>query len=349
MSRPISKEYYYIDFHLAIDAIKYRVYYLTEKVKDLYKVSIERKDYYCPQCKAQWTQLEVLDRVGPMGFECHRCSGILERVEQKEGEATGHEKQSRLMSQLERFLKMLQQIDDQIIPKNDFDTAIAHAIPLQRDQALNPLRPYQAVAHHEKSNKIVKQNVAAPLDVSLTSLPERTAHDVAEAAKRKAEIAVQNSLPVWHTTSTVTGQSNPIVANGATGSSTAQNLLNGTSGDSKEGVQLNDELTAYYAQLAREKELEAREDQAGDGSSDEADEDGFEDVSLAHVSLAPIKMEEKTSLGSALKQVSSQSPRPEPSPKRVRIDAGPHFIKEEPKTEANDVESEEDGADFEDI
>ena len=141
MQRPISKDYYYIDFHSTIDSIKYRIYRITQKVKDMYKPSEEKKDYFCPRCSARWTQLEVLDNVGPLGFICHRCNGVLERDEESAGDKGGHEKQSRLMSQLAGMLKLLQQIDSEIIPNNDFDTAFSYAVPVQRNHFVNPVRP----------------------------------------------------------------------------------------------------------------------------------------------------------------------------------------------------------------
>ena len=97
--RPINKDYYYVDFHATIDAIKYRIFRLTQKVQDMYKPSEEKKDFYCPRCKARWTELEVVDKPCPMGFLCHRCDGLLER-EPDVGDSTGHAKQSRLTTSI---------------------------------------------------------------------------------------------------------------------------------------------------------------------------------------------------------------------------------------------------------
>ena len=288
MTRPINKDYYFIDFHATIDAIKYRVYYLTEKVKELYKPTNEKKDFFCPQCQAQWTQLEVVDKWGPMGFECHRCGAVLEREERQEGDATGHEKQSKLMSQLEGLIKMLQQIDSQDIPNNDFDAALALAVPVKRDSTVNPLRPYQPANNkntQSSTNKVT--TVVMPLDVSVTTGSERTAMEQVEEAKRKADTAAQNILPVWHTTSTVTGETTASVKKEGT------SLVNGTSlvrdeGEEKnDSIVLNDELSAYYAQLAQEKEKEAREDREADESS--GDDEDFEDVDVGQSSAdAPL-------------------------------------------------------------
>ena len=283
MTRPVNKDYYFIDFHATIDAIKYRVYYLTEKVKELYKPTNEKKDYFCPQCQAQWTQLEVLDKVGLMGFECHRCGGLLEREERQEGDATGHEKQSKLMSQLEGLIKMLQQIDSQDIPNNDFDTALALAIPVKRDSTVNPLKPYQPA--NNKTLQTSAHNVTTvimPLDVSVTTGSERTAMEQAEEAKRKADTAAQNVLPVWHTTSTVTGERTATMKREGESQTNGTSLVKDEDEEKKDSVVLNDELSAYYAQLAQEKEKEAREDREADESSGEDDE--FEDVDVGQSS-----------------------------------------------------------------
>ena len=277
--KPISKDYYFVDFHATIDAIKYRLYMLQEKVKELYKPTTEKKDYFCPRCKAQWTQLEVLDKVGPMGFECHRCDALLEREERQEGEASGNEMQAKLNNQLKQFLQMLHQIDLEDIPKNDFDTAMSLQVPVHRESNVNPLKPYQptnAKGAAATANRVFTSTNA--LDVSVTTSSERSAAEQAAEAKRKADIAAQNVLPVWHTTSTVTGQPtgaapqpNEAQANGASFVKEEEDVKD-------RDDQENDPLAAYYAQLEQEKENEAREDEEADDSL--GDEDEFEDVKV---------------------------------------------------------------------
>jgi transcription initiation factor TFIIE subunit alpha len=250
----------------------------------MYKPSEEKKDYNCPTCKAQWTQLEVLDKVGPMGFECHRCGGLLEREEAKDGASTGHEKQSKLMSQLDGLLKMLQQIDAEDIPNNDFDTAFALAVPIPRDETVNPsqhFRPLATVGGPPAAVKGDVQLVAAQLDVSVTTNSERTAAEKAADAQRKADIAAQNVLPVWHTNSTVTGERMVADRKDSEQSVNGSSLLKEEEEDKKDSNGLNNELATYYAQLAKEKEQEAREDlEADESSSDDDDEGDFEDVGI---------------------------------------------------------------------
>lgn len=288
--RPINKDYYYIDFHATIDAIKYRIFHLTQRVKDMYKPSEERKDYYCLRCKAQYTTLEVLDSVGPMGFICHRCGANLEeRDDRNAGTSTGHEKQSKLASQLERLLKLLQQIDTEDIPNNDFEAAFAVAVPVQRNELVNPTRttePIKPGRGPPTAVKGVNANAIVPLEVSLTTSSEKTIAEQAAEARRKAEVAAQNSLPHWHTKSTVTGEST------ALGLKQEEQLNNGDSaapvkvqgGDKKENNILNDQLTEYYNQMLEEKANEAQKARDEDRSSydrdEDEDEEEFEDVSI---------------------------------------------------------------------
>jgi transcription initiation factor TFIIE subunit alpha len=284
--RPINKDYYYIDFHATIDAIKYRIFQLTEKVKALYKPNEEKKDYICRRCKSQWTQLEALKNISPVGeFLCDRCDTVLDYDDASAMDVGGHERQSKLMAQLEPLLKLMQQIDSRVIPKNDFDTAFSLAVPIQRNEAINPLRKTEPVnslnGGRPAAVKGLTQVTVAPLEVSLTTGSE---HAAAErlAAQRKAELAAQNALPVWHTASTVTGETTVVgmrekqrLANIA--GTTLSDSLKAEEEEKKETNVLDDELEAYYAQMAREKAMEAQEDAS---SAEDDDDDEFEDVGI---------------------------------------------------------------------
>ena len=115
--RPITKTYYYVDYRQTLDAIKYRMYRIGKEVEGMIRPTEEKKEYFCPRCKSQWTLLEVLDNRGPQGFLCHKCQGLLQRDDNLVGDRTGHEKQSKLNSQLKPLLDLLPQIDDVFIPE----------------------------------------------------------------------------------------------------------------------------------------------------------------------------------------------------------------------------------------
>lgn len=306
--RPINKDYYYVDFHATIDAIKYRIFRLTQKVKEMYKPSEEKKDFTCPKCKAQWTEFEVLDNVGPIGFECHRCGGLLER-EPDAGDSTGHAKQSKLMSQLEGLLKMLQQVDSEDIPSNDFDTAFSLAVPVQRDMNVNPVQqrmPSNAPKPPPAAVKgMMAQLVTAQLDVSVTTGSEGTTAEQAAEAQRKANIAAQNALPVWHTTSTVTGEST------VAGKKDGEQQTNGgplqkEEEDERKISTEDEQLEAYYAEIEREREKEAREREA---ASEDEDEGDFEDVLGTSPNGTPSSSMSELPKGSQLSQLNGSMKR----------------------------------------
>lgn len=199
------------------------------------------------------------------------------------------------MSQLERLLKLLQQIDSEVIPNNDFDAAYAVAVPIQRNKLTNPSRDTQPILTGKVPPTAVKgvtQNKTIDLKISVTTSSERTAAEQAAEANRKAELAAQNSLPVWHTESTVKAGSTAVikesqrhVTNGGT-----TDLLKAEEDEKNDGHVLHDELAAYYAQMEEEKEKEAREDREANISSgdDEEDDEDFEDVGIgASVDASP--------------------------------------------------------------
>lgn len=199
------------------------------------------------------------------------------------------------MSQLERLLKLLQQIDSEDIPNNDFEAAYAVAVPIQRNTLTNPSRDTQPILTGKGPPIAVKgvtQNKTIDLKISVTTSSERTAAEQAAEAQRKADLAAQNTLPIWHTESTVKKESTAVIKepqrqaiNGGT-----TNLLNAEEDQKKDGHVLHDELAAYYAQMQQEKEKEAREDREADVSSedDEEGEEDFEDVGIgASVDTSP--------------------------------------------------------------
>ncbi|KAL8855086.1 MAG: hypothetical protein Q9221_000283 [Calogaya cf. arnoldii] len=334
LQRPFSRDYYYIDYHATVDAVKYRVLHTTAKVKQMFKPLEEKKDFYCPYCKAQWTLMETIDNSGPSGFLCHRCGQTLEREEHTAGDAAGSEKQVKLAAQLERVLKLLQEIDNATIPKSDFETALSLQVPVQRNQDVNPMRSTVPIEAHNGAPTAVKgvdQPVLQNLTVDLTSSSGKTASEKLAEQQRNAAIAAQNMLPVWHTQSTVTGNL-PIHPQRRTkihGNSTSPNGVlssvpksDTVEKDKKNGIisatDENDELAAYYTRMAQEKEKEEREDREDEASSagEEEAEEEFEDIgifSTASGSLPSMKAEEtgtpKPRLGStsSAKELMSES------------------------------------------
>ncbi|KAL8664988.1 MAG: hypothetical protein Q9202_002544 [Teloschistes flavicans] len=271
----------------------------------MFKPSEEKKDYRCPRCKAHWTQFEVLDRCGPLGFLCHRCSSILEREEPSTGDAAGSEKQRNLAQQLEHVVQLLQDIDTVTVSPNNFETALSRQIPIQRNTQINPTRqtvPLEADGRAPVGVKGVNQPVVQDLTIDLTSNAEKTAEEKTSEQARKAATAAQNMLPIWHTQSTVQADSNAQSLYPSSGTLHADAKFETSLEEGKDGIlssfDESDELAAYYARMAQEKEKEAREDLEDDETSDDEDEqDAFEEVSINPTPSSSQSMLEFDSVG----------------------------------------------------
>ncbi|PKY04619.1 transcription factor TFIIE complex alpha subunit [Aspergillus campestris IBT 28561] len=282
-TRPVNREYYYIPLHPVVDAIKYKVSRLTSTIKAQYTPSEDRKEYICLRCGTEWTELDVLSLYSEEGFECQNCGAILERTEDVKGaegiDRTGHEKNSKLMAQLDQMLKLLKQIDSVEIPPNDFDTAWDHKVDVVRNQQINPTRA--AIVVPPKQQDAVRGNAktdTSALEISLTSTAEKTAAEQAAEAARKAAVEKQNALPVWHTHSTVsTAAGNGSRVKTETDVDVKPEIKDEE--DQKPSIdELDDKVAAYYAEMEREKALQAQEDaSSAEDESDEFDEE-FEDV-----------------------------------------------------------------------
>ncbi|KAI9927627.1 hypothetical protein ASPWEDRAFT_140905 [Aspergillus wentii DTO 134E9] len=359
-TRPVNRDYYYIPLHPVIDAVKYKVSKLTSNIKLQYTPSEERKEYICRRCGTEWTELDVLSLYSDEGFLCQNCGYVLERTEDVKGtegiDRTGHEKNSKLMAQLDNMLKLLKQIDSVEIPPNDFDTAWDHKIDVVRNQQTHPTRA--AVVVPSNKQEAVRGNTktdSAALEISLTSTEEKTAAEQAEEAARKAAVEKQNALPVWHTHSTV-----------STGAGNMSNIKSETDLDvkpeikdedeQKPNVALDDKVAAYYAEMAREKALQEQEDEE---ESDEFDEE-FEDVggvsgsgsatpavgaptSTPGPASVSIKRELDTDSGTSAPQTAAATPS-------TATDEGPAAKKVKVEPEVKKEESDEDDEEeFEDV
>ncbi|KAK2762637.1 hypothetical protein FQN54_000810 [Arachnomyces sp. PD_36] len=368
VSRPTNREYYYIPLHPVVDGIKFRVSRLTSTIKAQYTPSAERKEYVCQRCGSEWTQLEVLNRVGPEGFECHRCGAPLSRAEDLEGGAgpdrSGHEKNSKLMAQLDKILKLLKQIDSVDVPANDFDSAWDHKVEVERNQMTNPTRAAVAAPARQAAVRGTARTDENALEISLTSSAEKSAAEQEEVAARKAALEKQNALPVWHTESTVSTEAGNLrnvkpETNGV--DTTGVDIKSDLKDEKKpEADALDDKVAAYYAEMAREKEREAKEDaSSGEEESSDEEEDEFEDVGVTTTNAAtpvagstPIPASGNGSLKRELDSESgSSAPNTNAATPNTPLEDGPvaKKVKLEPEVKKEEESDEDEEEEFEDV
>ncbi|KAI1822850.1 hypothetical protein F4861DRAFT_512915 [Xylaria intraflava] len=336
--RPTNRTYYYIDYRQAIDAIKWRVYHIDKAVQGNAKPSSEKKSYFCRRCHAEWTQMEVLDKVDPLrGFRCHRCDDILDF--DPEREAGGHEQSTKLNNQLRFITDMLPKLDSMIVPENTFEIAHAAARPVVRD-ATNQAAPSIVVESMAKPTAVRGMANTGPqsISVNITELEGPTEAEREAERERKERIAQANALPEWHVQSTVTGASysgtNPLPAIRADEEEDTKKL-NDPIDDAMHGEEVNnlfEMLARQQAEEARRKEAEADDSDEEDDQDDDEEEE-FEDITNNAGSVGEKRLASSDSTSAADTPASEERP-----PKKVKV--------EEP---ADEVDSDDEDVAFEDV
>ena len=277
--RANNRTYYYINYPQSVDAIKWRVYQLSKSVQKAPAPATERKDYFCPRCKSEWTQLEVIDNCGPTGFLCHKCNGLLQHDPTRN--AGGHEKSSEMNKQLRFITDILQKIDAVRVPEHNFDVAIGRRMEVARDHThmvaattvVEPSRPTAVKGRTDIGPKTIQ--------VAISTADGPTEAEKQAERERKEKLAKQNALPAWMVQSTVSGESfggsNP---NPSPAVEQAEEAKNGrTAVDAaKDHAELDDvleRLKAEQAAMVDEDEFE-----------EEEDEYEFEDVAVGNSAIA---------------------------------------------------------------
>lgn len=200
-TRPINRTYYYIDYRQTIDAIKWRVYKTDKDMQGVAKPQEENKEYSCPHCKAQWTQMEVLDSFSADGFVCGRCGTLLERSQERE--APGHQQLSRMNNQFKFMTDMLQEVDQVVIPECNFDKAIAVARPIVREVTHEVLASIPVEVGMNKPSAVKGLANTGPKTMSVVISDGTDEQENIENRKRKERMLQENALPAWYLESSV--------------------------------------------------------------------------------------------------------------------------------------------------
>lgn len=283
-------DWYYLNFHHAIDSIKFRMYRLNKHIESLGAPTTEKKDLSCPQCGNQYTELEALDKIDMATGLCYcrRCGHELDPVEEDE-RVSENESMKRLNSQLEKILRLMQQIDATTVPENDFQQALLKQKAIVRTDA----HPGQRIETVDLPNHDVQSSKGLEIKPEKIAVQVQKDEDVKKEAQaeeerlRKEREARQNALPDWIAKSTVTGD---ITAVGAKeeqlrrerdGHATV--AKEEEQGEKKPAPGGGDEdvMAAYWEELAKAKEQEAAEARAEEEDEEDEEEDEFEDVDVS--------------------------------------------------------------------
>lgn len=281
-----NRDWYYLNFHHAIDSIKFKMYRLTKHFETLGMPTTERKDYNCPRCKNQYTDLEAVEYMDPStgNFICQRCGQLLDQIAE-EDIANENESIKRLNQQLEKLTRLLQKIDSTTVPENDFLTALDNRVPLIKSDS-NPGSKVEVIDVPNKNLQSTKGLQIQPEKISVQVQDDeevKREKAATEAKEKKERDAKQNSLPVWHTQSTVVPGDITVV--GAKEEFERKQreadmaiIKEEGAPESKASTADNDVMAAYWEELEREKAAEKAREAEEDDEEDDDEEDEFEDV-----------------------------------------------------------------------
>lgn len=283
--RPNNRTYYYIDYRQTIDAIKWRVYKIDKDMQGPVVPPSEKKEYFCDHCKAEWTQMEVLDNSSASGFLCHRCGSILRHGDG--GQAGGHERSTRMNNQFKFITELLPKIDSVIIPDNNFEVAFNNKRPVIRD-ATHQIAASVGVDAMNRPTAVKGLANTGPstLSVSIQAGNGPTEEEKAAERERRERVAQQNALPSWMSNSTVTGEAfKTDMAPGASAVSSVPETKDPTiraTGDTNAEAAIDD----YFARLKKQAAEEAQKKMAGatqDGDEDDEDDEDEDDAEFEDV------------------------------------------------------------------
>ncbi|GMM36276.1 transcription factor TFIIE subunit [Saccharomycopsis crataegensis] len=310
--RHITRTYYFIQYSLAIDSIKWKVDSIVRAVdSDLNKVN--EKGFVCPMCKKKFTELDIQSLFNDdfTAAYCNICNTPLIEDDFSEQFRAKHQKSIKLKGQLDPILQWLKKIDDiQFLEDNNIETCFLTRVPAS-DTSLAVYTKidktgvmFDTNSYSSATNKPKNQFESATIKVNIAGDNEEEARKQEERVKMKQDKAEQNALPSWYQESTVGKQSlGKLDGDNATqrqDEGSASTTSNGAEDDKPENTvnkqsdsfaadtlsgnnntatktQEADELTAYYERLKAQKEQEEEEDD-DDEDMDDEDFDDFEDV-----------------------------------------------------------------------
>lgn len=377
-TRPFNRLYFYIDYRQAIDAIKWRVYKIDKDLQGPVVPPSEKKEFFCDHCKAEWTQMEVLDSVGPAGFTCHRCGSVLRHGDS--GQSGGHERSTRMNSQFKFITDLLPKIDSVVIPDNDFEIAYNNKRPVMR-AATHATTASVGVDAMNRPTAVRGMANTGPstLSVSIQAGNGPSEEEKAQELARREQAAKQNALPEWMSNSTITGEAfktdlnKGVVSLG--GSDVKDPTILNPKADLENDAHVEDMFEKIKRQAAEEEARRAAAAEEDDDDDEEDDDDmEFEDVvqdsgnnsrsatpatntngngnlappksigSPANLPKAPSPLRQAHSQTSLKREAMSDPPSPSASPKKMKIEETKPV-----KVEDEDSEEDEDDIEFVDV
>ncbi|QLL30640.1 hypothetical protein HG536_0A04570 [Torulaspora globosa] len=221
-SKSVERAYFYIKFPHAIDAIKWKVHQVVQRLKDDLDKNSAPNGYMCPICSTKYTQLEAVQLLNydRTEFLCSLCNEPLVEDDSGKKNKEKQDRLNRLMDQVQPIIDYLKKIDDSRIEENTFEIALARLIPPQNQSraayTYNPkkgstmFRPgdssmgvgMDGSSLGNDSSRRAGANSQATLHVNITTASDEIAQRALQE-RQAEEKRKQNAVPEWHKQSTI--------------------------------------------------------------------------------------------------------------------------------------------------
>lgn len=214
-SKSVERAYFYIKFPHAIDAIKWKVHQVVQRLKDDLDKNSAPNGYMCPICSTKYTQLEAVQLLNfdRTEFLCSLCDEPLVEDDSGKKNKEKQDRLNRLMDQVQPIIDYLKKIDDSRIEENTFEIALARLIPPQNQSraayTYNPkkgstmFRPGEdGSSLNNDSSRRAGANSQATLHVNITTQSDEMAQRALQE-RQVEEKRKQNAVPEWHKQSTI--------------------------------------------------------------------------------------------------------------------------------------------------
>lgn len=272
--RAYTQTFYYIHYTEAVDAIKWKMYSVENKLKSEMDAQHNPHGYVCDTCNTKYRTIDVLPLLDPVAgvIICDVCGSHLQEDEGPPAEngSSVRDRMSELNPQLQSLINGLRKLDELQIPENTFQSEQQHAVPLPSAQPEASAEQSLPIAGENKRS----QPVGPTFMVHITSDAERQ-RDEELKAREKRRLAEENALPQWHVESTVDRrifENKPVKAEEPVAKSESAEVKNDATED-------EDIMNAYYKKLQEQQKNQCGDGDVGDHGEDE-DEDEFEDIEV---------------------------------------------------------------------
>ena len=125
--KPQRISYYYIDYQMFVNVVRFRLYKMGEKLEQE-EIHSDRTTYYCTnqECKKTYTELEIDKLMNPMerNLICERCREVVEEEERKDHPTSTRSTILKLNKQLKPINDLLKQFKGATVPTDMIEPSL---------------------------------------------------------------------------------------------------------------------------------------------------------------------------------------------------------------------------------